>query len=349
MPRKLLSIFSLIFILAACEKEEKKYPLIQPSAKTFTQTISMGENYENQVYFEFSTQRMASNAHDKWGLGFSRDWNNKIILNGGKNANMSIAIIPNGDFVNTHSASINLKTLEWRFDNPCGDIDSTAIGNWSQPYQAHAYVPKSDNLYILDRGDENLGDKRYVKFKIMGRDFQQYTIQWNYLNQNGIANTFIDVDHDYDRNFIYYCFNQPPDTFPVNYNSNEILPNNEWDIVFTTYKKAIPDGTGKNLPYLLRGVLLNPKNVQAADVSNFTNYDAIDLAFAKKQTYTNRLDVVGYDWKVWSLSANKYTIDSKKVYIIIDHKGNYYKLKFVDFYDDLGRKGYPKMAWEILN
>jgi len=24
------------------------------------------------------------------------------------------------------------------------------------------------------------------------------------------------------------------------------------------------------------------------------------------------------------------------------------KMKFVDFYDDQGRKGYPKMAWEIL-
>lgn len=347
MPRKFLTIFSLIFILAACEKEEKKYPLIQPSAKTFTQTISMGENYENQVYFQFSTQRMASNAHDKWGLGFSRDWTNKIILNGGKNSNMSIAIIPNGDFVNT--TSIDPKTLNWRFDNPDGNIDSTAIGNWSRPIFTNVYECKNNNLYILDRGDENLGDKRYVKFKLIGRDFQQYTIQWNYLSQTGVTNTYIDVDHNYDRNFIYYCFNQPPDTLVQTYFNNEALPNNEWDIVFTTYKKAIPDGTGKLLPYLLRGVLLNPRNTQAVDVSNYTNYDAIDLAFAKKQTYTNRLDVIGYDWKVWSLSANKYTIDQKKVYIIIDHKGNYYKLKFVDFYDDQGRKGYPKMAWEILN
>jgi hypothetical protein len=57
---------------------------------------------------------------------------------------------------------------------------------------------------------------------------------------------------------------------------------------------------------------------------------------------------IGFDWKIWSLTANKYTVDQNKVYVIIDSKGDYYKLKFVDFYDDQGRKGYPKMAWEIL-
>ena len=37
-----------------------------------------------------------------------------------------------------------------------------------------------------------------------------------------------------------------------------------------------------------------------------------------------------------------------KIYIFKDTKDNYFKMKFVDFYDDNGKKGYPKMAWELL-
>jgi hypothetical protein len=64
-------------------------------------------------------------------------------------------------------------------------------------------------------------------------------------------------------------------------------------------------------------------------------------------TWSWREDEIGYDWKIWNMSANKYTM-ANKIYIIKDVRDNYFKLKFVDFYDDNGKKGYPKMAWELL-
>ena len=66
----------------------------------------------------------------------------------------------------------------------------------------------------------------------------------------------------------------------------------------------------------------------------------------QKHFFTRDWDVIGYDWKDFSLQTNTFTIFSDKIYLIKDASGNLFKLRFIDFYDDNGIKGSP--AFEFM-
>ncbi len=145
------------------------------------------------------------------------------------------------------------------------------------------------------------------------------------------------------RNYVYYSFGKQREV------ENEPVDNKNWDVVFTTYKDAIPDINGVIYPYIIRGVLINTKKVEVAEVSDVIPFNDLTYADAIQNTYSKTLNEIGYDWKEYDQDASKYTIVPNKYYLLRTDKENYFKLRFVDFYDDQGRKGFPKMAWELLN
>jgi hypothetical protein len=95
------------------------------------------------------------------------------------------------------------------------------------------------------------------------------------------------------------------------------------------------------------GVLLNPNGVVAAldtihDFMEITAEDITELA------YTTQADVIGYDWKYYNFDAGVYTIVPGMNYVIRDRDGFFYKFRFVDFYSDVGVKGYPTFEFVRL-
>ncbi|MBS3915338.1 MAG: HmuY family protein [Bacteroidetes bacterium] len=340
MRNLFILISASLFLLSSCERPEPLVPPLQFPAGLQTKVFGLGENYENQIWFEFSSQQMIMNRHDNWDIAFSCDESHRILVNGGKNANFGVKRFIGRDF-NYVFTPAELKNTTWDFDNPSGEEDSLVFSKWCS-YSGNQMYGK-DYLYLFDLGDDTLGAKRYVKLKILERTGGVYTFKWCFVDDTvAIYEEFKRIDET--RNYIYYNFGSQSEVY------NEPLEKTKWDIVFTTYKKWIPNESNGNLPYpyVLRGVLSNANGVMASEVTGKVNFDDITLSYAKTLTLNPDFDEIGYDWKVWSMTANKYTVDQNKIYVIRDTKGDYYKLKFVDFYDDLGRKGYPKMAWEAL-
>lgn len=325
-------------LFSGCEKKEKLYPPPVWPAGTQTQTFGMGENYENQIWFEFSTQKTEFNRHDVWDIAFAAGESHQIYVNGGKNAFFGVAKFPGSDF-NSFQV-IDIKNTKWEFDNPDGGTDSLVFTNWCN-YNGNGKFSGKDILYVIDLGDDTLGIKRYVKLKVLGREGGNYHIQWSNLQDTiPVNDVYLTTNEKY--NLIYYNFALKKEVY------NEPMEKLNWDIVFTTYKKSLPEGNGTYIPYVLRGVLSNSPKVKVAEVTGIFSYEDIKLSHAQSALFSDAADEIGYDWKIWNLSANKYTVDQKKVFIIQDTKGDLYKMKFVDFYDDMGRKGFPKMAWELL-
>ncbi|MBL7812899.1 MAG: HmuY family protein [Bacteroidetes bacterium] len=341
----ILSLFGLGFIafFSACERPEKLYPEPVAPVGIQTQIFGMGENYEHQLWFEFSTQNTVTNDPSVWDIGFSCREDATIIVNGGKHATFGVTRYPGYDFKDlTYLSAQQIQSIDWQFDNPKGDPDSLAFRNWADYTGAGVFTGK-DQLYLINRGADSMGTRKFVKLKVLSRENGVYHIQWGYLADTAATHDeYLLVNND--RNFLYYNFTICKQV------DNEPLPRDGWDIVFTTYRKTILDELNnyKPYPYILRGVLFNPNKVKALRIPTKTEWSKVDLALAKSLTLSSDLDIIGYDWKIWNLSANKYTVDQNKIYIILDTKGNYFKMKFVDFYDDQGRKGYPKMAWELL-
>ncbi|MFN4913943.1 MAG: HmuY family protein [Sphingomonadales bacterium] len=338
---KLYILFVILTCLSitACEKDEPLYTAPEVPLGTQSATFAMGENYENQLWFEFSTQKTASNSFGLWDIGFSLSEKNNIIINCGKHSAYAVTYMENTNFRDIQY--IEESKHNWTFDNPNGHADSLSFSGWCESYQSGKAKPK-DRLYIINRGADSLGTKKYIKLKMLGREGGSYHFQWGALTDTTPHDVYITAKNEY--NYAYYCFSTEKEVY------NEPFQRDNWDIVITTYKQTVTEETiGTTMPYILRGVLSNPNKVKVLELNNVIDFNAINLQYAKSLVFSNFLNEIGYDWKTWSLSANKYTVNQKKIFIILDAKGNYFKMRFVDFYNDKGEKGYPKIAWELLN
>lgn len=334
-----IAFLALTATLSSCEKDEKLYDAPVVPVGIQTATFAMGENYENQLWFEFSTQQTSSNPFGLWDIAFSTDETNRILVNAGRHSSYGVAMFEGMDFRDI--VTIDPAKQNWMFDNPNWHTDSLAFSGAMMQDGPGKYSGKK-RIYVINRGADSLGVKKFIKLKVCGREGGVYHFQWSLLEDTTPANDIylrVDTDH----NFAYYNFSMEKEVY------NEPRDNNSWDIMFTTYKEPVyEESTGKYLPYVLRGIISNPNKVKVCELNNKIAFEKIDLSYAKGLNYSNDANIIGYDWKIWSLTANKYTVDQNKVFIIVDTKGNYFKMKVVDFYDDQGRKGYPKLAWELL-
>jgi hypothetical protein len=95
---------------------------------------------------------------------------------------------------------------------------------------------------------------------------------------------------------------------------------------------------------LVAGALLNPYKTKANRMPN-TKFITTVLADTLKYPLSGAYDVIGYNWKGFSLSENAYTIVPDINFIIQDQNDFFYKLRFVDFYNEKGIKGTPKFEF----
>jgi hypothetical protein len=120
-----------------------------------------------------------------------------------------------------------------------------------------------------------------------------------------------------------------------------------WDILFTQYIASLPY-QGSFIPYPVRGVLLNPNHVSVGldSVMTFANITINNISAIQFSTLT---DFIGYDWKSVSINyqanTGTYSLISDYNYIVHDVAGNYYKFKFLSFYNARDQEGYP--AFEV--
>ena len=321
----------------ACEKPEKLYPQPKTSLGVQSQIFAMGENYANQLWFDFATQKTETNAFGIWHMGFSCDPSQpRVSINGGISASFGVARFAGSSFGKLTADSI--KKVQWHFDNPNGDPDSSAF--------PQAFVKNgtqwevNDYTYVIDLGDKIKDSTRYVQLKFNGcKPGQSYDFEYKNLEPNGfLRKQTITVNRD--KNFVYYQF------LAHRIVDNEPFNNDQWDILFTTYKESVPDANGVPYPYVIRGVLINSKKVSVAQLDK-VDFNTIDKAYASAVVYGKKQDEIGYDWKQYDQTAERYTMVPNRVYLIKTTDA-IIKMKFVDFYNDQGVKGYPKMAWEIL-
>ena len=321
----------------ACEKPEKLYPQPKTSLGVQSQIFAMGENYANQLWFDFATQKTETNAFGIWHMGFSCDPSQpRVSINGGISASFGVARFAGSSFGKITADSI--KKVQGHFDNPNGDPDSSAfplafVKNGTQ-WEVNDYT------YVIDLGDKIKDSTRYVQLKFNGcKPGQSYDFEYKNLEPNGfLRKQTITVNRD--KNFVYYQF------LAHRIVDNEPFNNDQWDILFTTYKESVPDANGVPYPYVIRGVLINPKKVSVAQLDK-VDFNTIDKAYASAVVYGKKQDEIGYDWKQYDQTAERYTMVPNRVYLIKTTDA-IIKMKFVDFYNDQGVKGYPKMAWEIL-
>jgi len=333
LTRKCLMLCFTTLAITSCFKEDEK---VQPhqSGNITTDTIALTRNYKYQVYFDLSSDaKVATNLRTDWDLAFEcKTGGTHILLN--SSCFMKAADCGLIDF----GQPIDTAGLRWKFDRSDGNPDSTALLHWININGSDTLYP--GHVYAIDRGlDENgivLG-LRQVIFERLKQG--HYTFRW--ANIDGSAATSAGVEKDTTFNYIHYSFKnrggvQAPEPTKT-----------QWDLLFTQYSTILFTDAGDPYPYLVTGVSINRIGVQVA-VDSITAFSAINFETARNMTYSNVLDVIGYDWKYYNFDTGSYTVRFNRNYFIKDAAGFYYKFRFTGFYNALGQKGYPVFEYQQL-
>jgi hypothetical protein len=324
-------LFSSLFLVAGCFKEDKPMRLPLDSEAKVTR-VFLGKSYENQLFYNLETGVVAERDINDWELAidlFSSEY--KVLTNYGRD----IFVARTSLFTLNELATLKPASLTWNYDFPNGKIDSNAIGDWKQRYGADTSA-----YFLLDLGRFQPIEQRYFFFRFINKTETEITIQFG--NQQQIAAvSSLTIQRDANRNYAY-----------VSIRNKQVLNDFEplakdWDLIFTRYRHIFyidPNPTDP-FPYLVTGALLNPRFTAVAmdTIQGFAN---IDLPMASSLSYDNTPDIIGYAWKNFDFTVSfTYSVNPNTTYIIRSTKSGtskYYKIRFLDFYNENKEKGYPK-------
>ena len=315
----ILTLVSLFFV--ACEKEE--IPIeAHDTGDVITTSVFMQSDYRNQLYFDLETNKMVKQNHKTdWDLGFETSvTGNKIVLNTSK------LMYAANTQQNNFASVVDTVGLNFMWDAASGNLDSTAIGNWT-----------TNNIYVIDRGFDQLGTHQgFSKIEFLSVNSTEYAVHFANLDGTNDVTMNITKDANYNLSFL-----------SLNGNLANIEPPNEnWDLAFTQYTYIFYDETPIT-PYLVTGCLSNRNKVEVAKVFD-KDFADITLSDINNYTFSTDIDVIGYSWKEYDFNTSSYIIYYSKNYIIKSTEGKYYKIHFIDFYDTFGIKGTPTFEFQEL-
>jgi len=314
-----LLVMILGICVVSCHKEELPIPK-HDSGDAIEVQVAMGDDYRTQLYYDLGQNAVIS-SNDKvdWDLAFESSANGAhILLNSSRGMSIHRGSGGFGDLTSEVG-------LSWNWDARSGNLDSTAVGDW----QTDA------GLYVINMGYNHLGTHLgYKKMQITAMTATSFTVEFGDLSD--ATPQSVSIAKNADNLFTYFKFGT---------GAVSIAPPNEtWDLLFTQYTHLFYDPFEA---YVVSGVLLNRYNTEASRITN-KSFAEVTFEDANELTYSNNLDYIGYDWKVYDFTDAIYIVDPTITYIVKTSEGLYYKLHFVDFYNSLGEKGHPKLEIQQL-
>lgn len=319
----LLLFIAIYIITSGCEKKEFPVPP-HKEGEIDTVVIPIGYPYNNQVFYNCNTNKITGiNLKYNWDLAFDCAPNSNTIR-----LNVAKGMLAAEIFTSNFDSTFSTNNLTWKWDKSDGNKDSTAIGNWQ----------KKQHVYILNRQYNEAGTfLGYKKIFFISLENDIYTFK--YADLNGSNEKTFSIKKDPDYNHLYFSFEDGGKIVSVE------PPKDQWDILFTNYQHKFPE---LSLPFLVTGALINTFNHVVAAEDSIQNFYSIQLKDTSLYHYSSDYDIIGYDWKIRNKTDNSFTIDPKKYYILKSSTGIFYKIKFIDFYNSQGQKGYPTFQIQKL-
>lgn len=336
---KFLYAYALLFlVMLSCIPDENPVKPLDRGA-VVESSVGIGPFYGEQIYFSLEKDSiLKQNNIVYWDLGFACQPDRyEIILNFGKF--MKATVIESDSFEDIDKENIEqIADDNWQFDNSEGKTDSTAIGQWWETNNGD--IGSKRFIYIIDRGlNEKAKKQGFVKFQILKYDNKSYTVRFANLSDNEEHTVIITKNEDY--NYVQLSFDGGGEI------KNLEPQRDEWDILFSKYAQLLYTNEGDKMWYSVTGAYLNQNNTEAALLYS-DDFQSIDIFAIDTLEFLNARNMIGHEWKYYDMAASSYNVRPDMIYIIKGVTGFYYKLHFIDFYDDNGNKGFPKFEYKKL-
>lgn len=311
----------LSFLLTACLKPEKPWKLPE-RGEGFSLTGVLGPEYDTVAFVSLREGRVHRVARTAWDLelvpiseGYA------VWLNGAMYAWVVVL-----DSTTWASVSDPSGLTGWCCDLP----DTPAVGS---------LVIGERRYLLLDRDRSEAfyrGTSRYAKLLLACGNNEVEVKAWSLGGQLLGEWRFLRSAQR-----LYLSLERSGDTV-------RIRPPWPFDFVLTRYIHYYPDQPEAFRYYPVVGALLGEGRRAALVSTSSKPYEAFTYQDLSLVTFSARRDAIGFDWKTYNFDTGTYVIDFSRFYILEAEGLTYYKLRFVDFYDEAGRKGTVRFVYEPL-
>lgn len=341
LKHKFLIYIAILMTLSSCFKKEDAIQL--PIGTSEIKTLFLGKDYEYDMYFDMSSGTYKQNTRSDWDIRFdASDTGWGVFIN----TESQIVVHQIGIFhLDEPHVFDTLKIMDMPdlIDKPNGRANASAFKDW-KTYKLGNGASQLSGIYVLEFKTRTISEK-FMRIQIVESSDSDYTCYFTpFYDAAGDSVLFNNnktvIKKDKNQNYTYYSFKGSPHLV-----SGVEPDKNNWDFVFTRYIEFFDLGGGVYLPYPVTGVKSNTNKVVVAKDS-LGDFGSIDASTISKYTFSSDANAIGYDWKSHAYSAGgTYSVNSKITYIIRDTDGYYYKMRFLDFYNEKAEKGYPKFEY----
>lgn len=342
--------------LASCQDKD---PILVPDPTSEGKQLQLegntathyGSSAGNSVFVDFSTDKVATLERKSWDLGFYCGEEFRVIIN---NTTAAMALVTDKNSLADVSAAdtvgvplhLSLTALSpdlfQYFDDVDGKISGTAI--------PEIHTNASENkVIIINRGNAGgIEAREFYKIKIT-RNGGGYSVQYAPINDTEFKTTEVTKDNDYRFRLM-----------SLDDGALQAAPlKNDWDIQWTLSVYKTPYGPTEYVPYAFSdmveinhhsGTTVSVKTYASAEEAN-NAYDAYSAADALSEDFENARWGIAATWRKTATpgaSEPEGTVKTK-FYVIKDHEGNVYKLKFLSFSSaDGGERGRPELKYALV-
>ena len=333
---KYLVFLAIPIVAVSCFSKDERVPpqLLPPSYKPIQIAYSI---YHYSNYIDLDSEVIVKVVPiTAWDLAFEaspKGWH--ILINTGNYK--QVARTGSTSFGNNFSTVSN---LNWNFDSPSGNLDSTAIGSWVDVSGgANAYTNEV-YLFGINNGNGTFTSQNKMVFNRV----TDSTYSFVFSTPDGVTADSVTIRKDSSYRYVFFSFSSANQTLLLEPQKNK------WDLMMGTYESHDYDPSNKVwVPYFVRGVLSNLPAVSVLKVrdANYWEFGSNNIA---GKTFSNNQEAIGFDWKdLKSRDIISYRIVPNLYYIIRSKSGKYTKLLFLSYLNDKAENGYPLFILGKLN
>ena len=323
-----------------------------------TETVSVGAQYANQVWYSLENGVIKSEPQNNWDLAFAASGQGTAIR--ANNANgVQVWLYPQNDTSQFNSLDTVGLAASW-----------TELINSDETWGVGALNADADPSDAFDQGWGNysiithqVAGNRIFVLKLANGDFKKLVVQ---SLISGTYNVKVsNLDNTNTKTYQISKTNYSSKNFGYLSIQNDELLDREpasasWDLVFGKYFRTLPS------PYAVTGVKTN-QDLQSARVENID----VNISTQEDAVFSDLINEIGYDWKEINMSTFQWELEEDLSYFVYDKAGNIWKLVFtgfggssngdfvftkekvssvsVGFEEELAVKIYPNPASRILN
>ncbi len=328
---------ALLITAFACENDENDF-LIPKGENNEVQI----ENsvYTHQTYFDLSSNSVVLTVDNN-------DWDLTVQTSGEAGA---IKLNPAKGYRVYKTSSKDItedielpENPDWTYDDPSGELDDLAFSDWDED---QVYVIAKKVVGLDPTAPPTITPFARISFSKQGSDV---VIKWVPDGESDVSEFAMKATGE-SHPFTWFSFEAKGEA------SVQPPASGSYDIVFTTYTGEVENGP-MSFDMELRGVLTNRyANVvsyryepeESTDEQYIEIFNNLTKQDVENDEFEDDADEIGYEWKKFNRNSMNYEIDKSNMYFIRDNSGNYYKIRFTNFYNDKGDKGYVSFTYALL-